>query len=281
MEIPLIVDTDNIIWSHSKVDIALSCPYKYYSQYPPAKYKKSPSFRVSAGEGRIGSAVHSTLETLLRVGTPMARNKTRYTTKELLMRGAIKHELTLSEMHVALEYIGGIDRFVQRHFSWRERLGNRIKHLMVEKKVGISKDFTPSTFWPRKDKTYPWFRMAWDLASYVVNKDLTSINILDHKTGAPKDSTDSYEDQCRSYAVAALVMYPDIDYVQFQVHYPATGEVISRENTMSKEEIRDVMYPWLKERVEKACTSIKTSQEARKDWYCNYCNFKPTCPTLR
>jgi len=273
--VPLVASAEGIIWSHSKLNTAIDCSHKYYNLYPPLGFQKATTYRVSIGDGRVGSVVHDVLATKI---SGKSRNST---TEELIRRSGVKHDITFPELLRSLEFLGNIDKFVEDNNEWVERMGAKLISRVAEQKLAITKNFKLAKYWPRRGQVTPWMRGCVDLLAHVKTDSGSEVLvILDHKTGPPEMTTAVFEEQFRVYAVLATVLYPKVSTVLAQLHFPKTGEVIKRESTVSREQILDEFRPWLMDKVSRALDNIKDGRKAVRGPYCKYCNYQAKCPAM-
>lgn len=254
----------HVAWSLSKAQLALNCSLSYDWKYK----KRRKGFRITKGAGRIGTAVHFALEQML-LGKVL-------NVEDALRMGCNQGDLTVPEVHQAYDFTGNIQRFVDRFATWKERLNVDDDDVYVEKRVGITKDYTACKFFDKQ----VWFRGVWDLAAILRQSERTVMVITDHKTGAPADNTDKYEDQFRCYAVTAPVFFPEVTHIRCQIHYVKTGDIVPREKMYTVEEITTELRPWLNQFVAKA-EKAKEQSTPCQGWWCDYCSYKPWCPLFK
>lgn len=250
-----------IAWSLSKAQVALNCTLRYNWQYR----QKRGGYRVTHGAGRIGSAVHVALELLLKDKATDI--------DDALRQGIMTSDLTTPEIHEALLYRGNILKFLDRFESWCTRHGVRQNDVLVEQRVGMTEDFSPVKFFDKE----VWFRGVLDLWVNLTKGGGKRVVILDHKTGDRKEM-DSYRDQFKCYAIAALAHEPDIEDVRCAIHFVRPGEIVFDEVEYTADDIKNTLRPWLKDFVAKAEDAAAGEVRANSDWWCNFCEYRPLCP---
>lgn len=149
-------------WSHSKVKSLQNCPFQFYLKY--IHKLKGPVFK--SPEALLGSAAHKILE-LFVVGKPLtqAYNEARKEFHESLGDDLWQQVINLETSIV--EFKRRVDDFDKQ---------NPIKRIFTEVRVGITKDFTPSSFFG--DDVF--FRGILDLVLHLQNGDAI---FIDHKKG--------------------------------------------------------------------------------------------------
>lgn len=244
-------------WSISKAGVIEHCSLQF-----DFKYKQKLKELVTFEESRVGIAVHKALELALG-GTPL---------KTAFLHAQDQCELTHDEIERMLTFRDQIERFVRRMVGFRMQHGVLPQNVFIEKKWGLTADFTGAGFF---DKTV-FFRGVVDYALLTAKNDLI---IIDHKSGKEKDLS-HYENQFRSYALMALAQVPNLRGVQTAINFVMSDNLVWNKYTKA-ETIREVYQPWLVEHMTKACEGLLAPPAPTKGWWCNWCGFKPMCSAFK
>lgn len=244
-------------WSMSKAQAAYNCPFRFDLKY----VRKKKGHVAKSAAGRVGIAAHAVLEGYLK-GVPL---------KDVMHRAAIDNELTTPEIEDLLSYAHHIDTFSQRLSKFKAAKNVSEQH--VEMKFGLTQDMQPTKFFPSgKDKPV-FFRGVWDLCLRARDRFLI---IIDHKSGAVK-SLETYGEQLRLYAIAAINVFPRVDGVQSALHFLQSEEIVW-DRMYNTETIREKFYPWFVNFINKAAGETVDPTIARKGWYCGFCEYTDLCP---
>lgn len=130
-----------------------------------------------------------------------------------------------------------------------------------ELEVTFTKDWG-ITGWFEKDA---WVRIKIDIM--VLDKD--TMRIIDIKTGKNRGG---YEAQLELYAIAALVLYPDIKHIVAELWFVDTGEIVAT----SHGAYTHAMLPDLKRKWEARVLPMfeDTIWPARPNSFCGFCHFR-------
>lgn len=129
-----------------------------------------------------------------------------------------------------------------------------------EQDVAFTKDWK-STGWFDRDA---WLRVKMDV--YVFYADTKSIDIIDHKTGKPKDD---YIDQLELYAIAGLLLFPEAVSVRTMIWYIDSGEEVFK--VYKRIELAKLIAKWEK----KTAPMLQDVRFAPKPGnYCRWCYFR-------
>lgn len=253
-------------WSISKLTAARECPCKFYLQY----IKKEKQEKTTDPRGRIGDAVHRTIELMLHGQSD----------EFALRKSAIDAKLTTNEAETLLEYKPKIFEFLDRLKTYREK--QKVQKEFVELKFGLTQSLKPTKFFAKD----VFFRGIWDL---VLTLQKPVIIIIDHKSGKPKETPQGEVEaqdpaQLKSYAVAAKHLYPNINDeplkgIQSAIHYVKAG-LIKFEEFISAEQIEEEYVPWLVNHINESVVNItEENPKAQRGWACAFCGYKNTlCP---
>jgi hypothetical protein len=111
-----------------------------------------------------------------------------------------------NEVHKALELaVSGQQALPTKYMDYApivKRVAMTPGKKMVEQKIGMTRDFKPTTFFARD----VWLRAVWDVA---IVQPKTAI-ILDWKTGKPKPDSD----QLKLFAATAFMQMPQLEKVK-------------------------------------------------------------------
>lgn len=130
-----------------------------------------------------------------------------------------------------------------------------------ELEITFTKDWQPCGWFDKE----AWLRLKLD--ALVLDGD--TIRLIDFKTGKNKGG---YEDQLEIYALAALVMYPDIKHVAAELWYLDSGEVIGTSHGAYTHEMLDELKHKWAERVSPMFHDEIWA--ARPNKFCNWCFFR-------
>ena len=252
----------------SKADLAKNCGFAFQMKYV-RKQKGTVPPKDSAG--RIGTAAHEALEIFLKGEKTLAH---------ALEIGAINQKLTTVE-------IDELSAMAHNIVSFRDRLGaykakHNVTDTRIEFKFGLRIDNTPTAFFGVKTAAAPagdvFSRGVMDL---ILDAEKSYI-ILDHKTGNPpgddKEVFRRHDKQLKLYSIAAFALFPDLKGSQSAVHYLQNERIVWAEYKTA-DEIRDVLIPWYYAYVNEAAEASR-SLDAKKGWYCMFCDYSAQCPLV-
>lgn len=133
----------------------------------------------------------------------------------------------------------------------------------AEVEVTFTKDWQP-TGWFDKDA---WVRIKVDSIVYLPKTN--SIRIIDFKTGKNRGG---YEDQIELYAIAALILYPDISNISAELWFVDSGEIIGSSHGQYTHD----MLPALKQKWEDRVVPMFEDAiwPARPNNFCGFCHFR-------
>lgn len=169
-------------WSHSKLKMLQKCPLNFYLKY----IKKQKGIEGKSELALVGSAAHRIIE-LFVTGTSLSdafkETQIEYSKsipKELWSEKVESLELSISEFKRRL------DDFDKKH---------KIKQIYTELRIGVTRDFKPTTFFAKD----VFFRGILDMALHLENNDAI---FLDHKKGGTAAyGLKNYTDQLNTYKV--------------------------------------------------------------------------------
>lgn len=244
-------------WSMSKVQAAVNCPFRFRVKYVERKKGHEPK----RSAGRVGIAAHAAIEKyLLNVDL-----------KRALHEAAIDNKLTTPEIEELVSYTQHILSFVQRLDTFKK--AKNVSEQFVEKRFGLTVDNRPTKFFPKKGRDEPvFFRGVWDICLRAREK---YIIIIDHKSGAVKE-IDTYRDQLRLYAIAAVHVFPNVAGVQSALHFLQSEEIVWDKLELT-EKIKAEYFPWYVDFLSRAAQEAANTH-ARKGWYCGFCEYTDLCP---
>jgi len=154
-------------WSYSKYKVLDRCPFWFYKKY--IKKEKVPY--IESPEALIGTAAHRILELFVKGYTL----DVAFRDVKEEMKDKISQEIWVEKVET-LEL--SIQTFKERFENFSNK--NPIKRIYTEQRIGITKDFKPTTFFG--DDVF--FRGIVDLALHLDNGDAI---FIDHKKGGNAD----------------------------------------------------------------------------------------------
>lgn len=252
-------------WALTKAQKARECPLRFAHQY---KLRTIPEIIV-AGQGRVGKAVHRTIELVLQ-GTDMV---------SAMKLACVENELTRNEMIEVRSFDRSIQSIDERLHQFCTKNNVQWRDLGIEHKLGMTKDNKPASY----SDPACYFRGVFDLLIPVRSNGTLSWVIMDHKTGAPPEnqSWTEYEDQLKSYAVLSVVQDPAIKYVQTVLHWPRADAEKDRlvwSARWTREQIMDEYLPWLHSYIKEAEFRASGLPMATMGTHCQWCEYKYACP---
>lgn len=131
----------------------------------------------------------------------------------------------------------------------------------AELEVTFTKDWKP-TGWFAEDA---WLRIKID----AIALDHDTVRIIDIKTGKNRGG---YEDQLELYAIAALVMYPDVKHIAAELWFVDSGEIIATSHGAYTHEMLQGLKDKWESRIEPMFND--TILAARPNQWCGFCHFR-------
>lgn len=192
-------------WSHSKIKSLQNCPFQFYLKY----LKKMKVTGVKSPESLVGSAAHKILElyvmeTPLDVAYKEAKEEYHPSMGDELWKQVEALEYHISEFKVRLN---GFNR------------QNPIKKIHVEMKIGVTKDFKPTTFFGND----VFFRGILDLALLLENGDAI---FIDHKKGGSAEfGIRNYTQQLNSQKILFHGGVTPIEGATSGIHFIEAGQI--------------------------------------------------------
>jgi RecB family exonuclease len=250
-------------WSPHKVMDALNCPYMFNKK----RTKSEVKVFVDDSDARVGSALHSYLESLIENPELVKNANVLYSifdSNALTHKELVKFQLLAP---VAEKSVKRINTYMEKHGV------NRAEDLHVELAVAFDKDFNIVPFLSQET----FFRGRIDLAMKL--SDNTAV-VLDHKSGSLNDISDSYKFQLLSYLVLfffkKLKDLPDpiSRYVYyFNILGGDNPDIVKGEEFGSFEEVFNKFVDTINGAAEQAATN-----EAKLGKHCTWCPYKDVCP---
>jgi hypothetical protein len=258
MDIPQIV-LDLAPWSTSMANLALSCPWAFDRKYR----KKEKAVGPAPEKQTIGKAVHKVLEVAVQ-GVPLTR---------VFDQVLPAFDLTHNMKDEVLAFRDVIEDFLTRLESFKK--SHNVVKVWPERKMAITPSFTVCNFFDKAGL----FRGVIDLTLLTENNRCV---VIDHKSGNVKDLR-HHQDQLEGYAVILTVHLPELTQVRAALN-PLGGSpgadgkrlVWAREHAASH--ITQYLRPSLIKVLTRAATSVQTD-EPRKSWMCDWCDYRPVCPS--
>lgn len=265
----LVVDKYSLeAWSHSKLKVLKNCPYNFYLKYI-LKIKRDYVQRDDL-LARIGTAAHSVLEHVMK-GKSVSDSFTiakRENEKETKLTEEQWEGNVMNLDRSISEFATRIEEFDRRH---------PIKRVFTEFKMGITKDYQPTSFFAKD----VYFRGIIDLAFQVQGEsDLKDLIIIDHKTGGGEfaRSTKNYDSQLDAYKPLFHYGVENINGSQGGIHFIREGKMLwgnwSNRETIEKNHIGDL--EWSIEGAVDKCNDIGYFKHVMGS-YCQYCDYKSEC----
>jgi RecB family exonuclease len=164
-------------------------------------------------------------------------------------------------------YIIGTDPVVPASLNLMAEEFIELKELGAEAELEVTftKDWAV-TGWFDKDA---WCRIKIDAMALAGD----TIRIIDFKTGKYKpDDNDAYEQQLELYALAALILYPDIKYVEAALWFVDSGDNVGTK----QDSYTHAMVPSLKKKWKEKVTPmfVDTLFSERPNKFCPWCHFR-------
>lgn len=259
-------------WSHSKVELADTCP----AQFNHKHLAKTPS-SAAPSDTKVGIAAHAILEHRIQGTAYAPAHKTALESTPLT-------SAELEMLHMLQE---NIDNFLRRFDAFCK--AQHVTKVLTEVDWGFTEMYQKTGFF---DKNV-YFRGKLDLGALTRDNDLF---LIDHKSGVAKalEQDTHKRQQLQSYAVLALSNLPDIAGIRGGINFlQGEPELLLQwtpYNTASR--IRELYAPWLFRRINEAATNLVEPFEARPakgrmkknnqpGWPCGWCQYQQQCPTFQ
>lgn len=192
-------------WSYSKMKSLQNCPFQFYLKYV---HKMKTEF-VQSPEALVGSAAHKILEYFV-IGKPLTSSY-----KEVKQEFEAKMSPELWERVEQLEF--SISEF-KRRLDEFDRM-HRIKRMFAEIRIGVTKDFEPTTFFA--DDVF--FRGIVDLTLLLENGDAV---FIDHKKGGSAEfGIKNYTQQLDSQKILFHGGITPINGATAGIHFIEAGQI--------------------------------------------------------
>lgn len=245
-------------WSYSMAESALLCPLLFHKKYRLKEKGTKPEDDATT----VGTIVHKILEWAV-MGAPLDR---------CFIQAFEKYQLTHDQEMQVRTFRGAIEDFINGLEKFNQTRG--IKQKFTERKIGLDTNFKLADFFKGC-----FFRGVVDLT--IVTRDNWGV-IIDHKSGSQK-SIDLYADQVQAYGIFADATFPDLVGVRAAIHFVGSDPNEKGTRTVwapeaSMETVRTQFRQGLIDMLEKAANHVLNSQEPKKTWKCNYCEYQPSCP---
>lgn len=245
-------------WSTSMASNAINCPRAFDLKYR----KKAQRVEPAPDSQTVGTVVHRVCEIAMQ-GAPLNRAFT-LTLKSF--------DLTHNMQEEVLTFRDAVEDFMRRLESFKTQF--KVKQTFSEKKLAITPDFKPTTFFDKKSL----FRGVIDVT--LITGDNRCI-VIDHKTGAQKPMH-MHQDQLEGYAVILTVNHPTLKSVLAGLNYlggepQPNGKRIAWARTHETKDINTRLRQGLIKHLTRAADSAQ-SDEPKKGWMCNFCGYRPLCP---
>jgi len=244
-------------WSISKAGVIERCSLRFDMKYGPSKVKEP---EIEDDAARVGTAVHAALEYTLQ--GEVVRKAMQY--------AAERAGLTSVEEEKLHGFKDQVARFTERMERMRKKFGVADSMIYIERKWSFNTEFKKSDYWDKKTL----FRGSVDYGVVTRENDLI---IMDHKSGKEKDIA-TYEPQLRSYCIMALTNLPNIRGVQTAINFIQTDNLVWNK-WVSAETIEKEYKPWLVDHLTASCKGLLSEPTPSPGWWCDWCGYKPTCPS--
>lgn len=261
-------------WSISKAGMIEKCSQQFFYKHVN-KYKELVTFE----ESRVGVAVHKALEFTLDPNF-LSKDSHDVRVKKAFVFVKDQSELTSDEEEQLDTFFDQVTRFTKRMYANHVRQRVHPSNVMIEKKLGVTKNFTRAGFYEdrgmklRDDpETQPLFRGVIDYAYITGDNDMV---IIDHKSGRERELS-YYSTQFKAYCVLGLVNFPQIRRFKTAINFTATDKLLPNE-IISAEMVRSEYFPWLVEYLTKSCEGLLMPPKTTRSGLCNWCAYKPICP---
>jgi len=184
----------------------------------------------------------------------------------------LKEKLTSVEMDSVFALMHNMRLFLERLEKFKKK--HEVSEQEVELRFGMTRDLRPVPFYDKSGELF--FRGVWDLCLRAHEQYLI---VVDHKT-SEVSNLEKYDDQLRTYALAGLHAFPDIQGVQTAIHFVKDEDGLHWAKMMSAEQIRSEVYPWFVNWLNAAGNGASTGNP-KKGWWCKFCQHTELCPLKR
>jgi hypothetical protein len=246
-------------WSTSKADVAKQCPYKFYLQY----VKKTASGAIPNTFARVGKAVHTAMELILR-GAPVAQG---------FKIGIETQALVSDEIDTVKDMIPAAKKFISQYKGYCQQHGAIIPP-HIEQKLGVDVNGNSVEFF---NNAKCFLRGVVDLAVQFRGKN--DILIIDHKTGAEKD-IEKFSNQFAAYRLLLKAKYPTLESAYVGLNYLAADKVVLLPTPFS---LKDpvVLMNEVVQFLNDATTDSHDLNVTRQGPLCDWCEYKNRhCPAF-
>lgn len=244
-------------WSYSMAEAALMCPHLFHRKYRLKEKGTKPESTATT----VGNVVHKILEWAI-MGAPVDK---------AMAQAIEQRQLTYDVEMQVRTFRDAIGDFIRGLEAFDKKYG--IKKKFAERKIGLDTNFKLAEFFKGC-----FFRGVIDLT--IVTRDNWGV-IIDHKSGALK-SIDKYKDQVEAYGLFADATFPGLVGVRAAIHFVGADPNEKGTRTAwaphySIEDVRTQFRTNLITMLQRATDNVQNSQEPRKSWKCDYCDYQPTC----
>ena len=246
-------------WSTSMANLALSCPWAFDRKYR----KKEKAAGPPPEKQTVGKVVHKVLEFAVQ-GVPLTR---------VYNQVMASFDLTHNMKEMVLTYRDAVEDFLARLERFKTR--ESVTKVWPERRLAIKPDFSSCKFFDNDGL----FRGIIDLTLLTGNKRCV---VIDHKSGNVKDLR-HHQDQLEGYAVILAAQMPEVTAVRAALN-PLGGSpkddgrrlVWGREHPA--EYINTNLRASLIKVLTRAASSVQTD-EPKKSWMCDWCDYRLICPS--
>ncbi len=240
-------------WSASKIQAGLRCSRLFHYRY--VDRLEAPEIMA---EMEVGKAVHSVLEAALK-GDSI----------DYIIRKRAEM-LTPVDKKRFLRLTNEVGSFKARIAAFRRK--NNVQKLLVEHRLGISSNFSGTTF----GKKETVFRGIFDLGLVW---DETNMAVVDHKSGV-RFAMSSIGEQLESYAVLAMTHFPKIQKIWLGVHWVAQGE-LEWTTQVTRQHVNNNFLPRLVASIEAAALAVSDGPRENPGSWCQRCVYRSVCPSVK
>jgi RecB family exonuclease len=258
-------------WSVSKAKMAAKCPlqfnWHYVDKRPTDKDIETQDLSV-----RMGSTMHLLYENLLSGDSK----------KEAYVKAVTNTKLTTEEQRSMKPMVDGVKWFSEtiEEFLKEKRAMEGpilIPELLRDGHVGVERKFalkeclsTPSNFFDNDS-------LLRGVIDMIIHTKDNGALVLDHKS-ASFANLKFFKTQLSVYALATLVQYPELEWVQCGVHYMTLKQiqlapVVHRKDI---ESLRRGVFYFLSTAANEAL-----SRQIRVGNHCKWCAYRESCKDLR
>lgn len=261
-------------WSVSRAKLGKRCGLQYEWQYLE---KRAPDPEIEARDDsmRIGSAMHEIYEELLKGGENRDHIYDNACREQVL---TTNEREKMEELYVNVDwFMGQVHSFIQTRVCPGRgyMIGELVRdgYLGVEKKFSLTPDlqYTKDYF---NNKGNTLVRGVIDLL--IFTQDGGAI-VLDHKSSRYPNMK-IHTEQLRTYTVAVLAMYPQVQWVQCGIHFMPLQEVKFTElvTRAQLEGEQRALYYFL---TQSANNILRNAIQVGN--HCKWCPFKESCKRIR